>query len=66
MIDIIIDMFILMLVCLGFVGAQVSHEPIVPEVVKVKFAQSSRTVPSSTAFRTKFPALGYQIGGAVY
>lgn len=59
MIDIIIDMFILMLVFLGLAVAQVSHEPVIPEVVKVKFGHSSRTVPSSTAFRTKFPSLGY-------
>lgn len=46
--------------------AQVSHLPILPEVANVEFGVSTRIVPEMTAFKQTFPALGYDIGGAVY
>ena len=59
-------MILLLLLTVTLVTAQVSHTPIVPKIEIVRFTPNIKSVPSSTAFKANFPALGYEIGGAVY
>lgn len=61
-------MKIILIVLLGLniAYSQVSHDPIALNVIPVYFSPNIKTVPSDTAFRTTFPEIGYQIGGAVY
>jgi hypothetical protein len=47
-------------------SAQVSHDLLPLQIESVHFAPVIKTVPSSIAFKTIFPALGYEIGGQVY
>ena len=59
-------MILLLVLSVGLVAGQVSHEPIIPRVVNTEMGRTIRTVPSNTAFREVFPLIGYDIGGKVY
>ena len=59
-------MILILLLCLTLAASQVSHQPITPKIASVKIGRSVRSVPSNTAFRIVFPAIGYDIGGKVY
>ena len=55
----IIKMILLLFIVVTLTSAQVSHAPIVPKIEIIRFTPNIKSVPSGTAFKANFPALGY-------
>jgi hypothetical protein len=55
----IIKMITLLFFIVTLATAQVSHAPILPKIEFVRFTPNIKSVPSATAFKANFPALGY-------